>query len=172
MTISGWKHLGEGVRVFDDHLSTILKPEQISIGDYSRIDASVRLEGGLGLTIGKRVHIATGTRLNVGGGELVIGDHSGTSVNVVIATGNPDLSYLEVSAAEEPEDCHVIRQKTVIGEYVVIFANASIRPGVTIGDGAVVGMGAVVTHDVAPWAIVAGNPARVIGRRVLNSVVR
>lgn len=120
-------YVGEGVRIFDPEKSTFLKPEQISIGDYSRIDADVRLEGGQGLTIGKRVHIATGTRLNIGGGELIIGDHSGTSVDVVIATGNPDLSYLEVSAAEEPEDCHVIRQKTVIGEYVVIFAKACIR---------------------------------------------
>lgn len=172
MTVCGWKHLGEGVRIFDDHLSTFLKPEQISIGDYSRIDANVSIEGGLGVTIGKRVHIARGTKLNVGGGELVFGDHSGTSVNVVIATGNPDLSYLEISAAEEPENCHVIRKKTVIGEYVVIFAGAILRPGLTVGDGAVIGAGAVVTHDVEPWTIVAGNPARVIGRRVLNAVVR
>lgn len=168
----GFGYLGKGVRVFDPHLSVFLKPEMIRLADGCRIDASVRLEGGLGLTIGKNCHIATGTRLNVGGGELVFGDHSGTSVNVVIATGNPDLEYLHVSAAEEPEDCHVIRKKTVIGEYVVIFAGALIRPDVTIGDGAVVGMGAVVTHDVEPWTVVAGNPARVIGRRILNSVVR
>ena len=42
---------------------------------------------------------------------------------------------------------------------------AMIRPGVTVGTGAVVAMGAVVTRDVAPYAIVAGNPARPIRER-------
>jgi acetyltransferase-like isoleucine patch superfamily enzyme len=40
-----------------------------------------------------------------------------------------------------------------------------ILPGVTIGEGAVVGAGAVVTKDVEPFSIVAGNPARRIGER-------
>ncbi len=53
----------------------------------------------------------------------------------------------------------------VIGDHVWIGARALICPGVTIGEGAVVGAGAVVTRDVAPYAIVAGNPARVIGQR-------
>jgi acetyltransferase-like isoleucine patch superfamily enzyme len=39
---------------------------------------------------------------------------------------------------------------------------ASILPGVTIGEGAIVGAASVVTRDVAPWTVVAGNPARVI----------
>ena len=42
-----------------------------------------------------------------------------------------------------------------------IGTNAVILPGVTVGRGAIVGAGAVVTHDVPPFAIVAGVPARV-----------
>ncbi len=42
-------------------------------------------------------------------------------------------------------------------------ANATILPGVTLGEGAMVGAGAVVTKDVPPWAIVTGNPARIVG---------
>lgn len=38
--------------------------------------------------------------------------------------------------------------------------NVIILKGVTIGEGAVVGAGSVVTHDVSPWTVVAGNPAR------------
>jgi acetyltransferase-like isoleucine patch superfamily enzyme len=45
-----------------------------------------------------------------------------------------------------------------------IGANATILPGLTIGSRAMVGAGSVVTHDVPPEAIVAGNPARVIGQ--------
>lgn len=40
-----------------------------------------------------------------------------------------------------------------------------IRQGVTVGHGAVIGMGAVVTKDVPPYAIVAGNPSRIIRYR-------
>ena len=43
-----------------------------------------------------------------------------------------------------------------------IGANSTIRPGVTVGSDAVVGAGAVVTRDVAPRTVVAGNPARVL----------
>lgn len=154
---------GEGVRIYE--YCTILKPQMISLADGVRIDARVRLEGGQGLTIGERVHIGSGSALNVGGGELRFGAHSGCSANVVIATGNPDLTYLHISAAEPPELCHVIKNTTVIGSYVVIFANATICPGVEIGDGAVIGAGAVVTRDVPAWEVWGGVPAKRIGNR-------
>lgn len=53
----------------------------------------------------------------------------------------------------------------VIGDRVWIGYRAIVLPGVSIGDGAVVGAGSVVTRDVQPFQIVAGNPARVIGVR-------
>lgn len=61
--------------------------------------------------------------------------------------------------------------RTVIGHDVWIGHGAKIRAGVTVGNGAVVGMGAIVTRDVAPYTIVGGNPARVIGRRFDEEVV-
>jgi acetyltransferase-like isoleucine patch superfamily enzyme len=54
---------------------------------------------------------------------------------------------------------------TTIGNDVWIGYGARIRAGVKIGDGAVVGMASVVTKDVAPYAVVAGNPAREIRKR-------
>ena len=54
---------------------------------------------------------------------------------------------------------------TVIGNDVWIGSEAIIMPGVTIGDGAVIGTRALVTRDVPPYAIVGGNPARVIRKR-------
>ena len=50
----------------------------------------------------------------------------------------------------------------VIGDKVWIGFGASILKGVTVGEGAVVGAKAVVTRDVAPYTVVAGNPARVV----------
>lgn len=52
-----------------------------------------------------------------------------------------------------------------IGRYAWVCSNSIILPGVTIGEGAVVASGAIVTHDVPPFSIVAGIPARIIGQR-------
>lgn len=53
----------------------------------------------------------------------------------------------------------------VVGNDVWIGYNATIMPGVTIGDGAIIGSNATVTKDVEPYAIVGGNPARLIRKR-------
>lgn len=55
--------------------------------------------------------------------------------------------------------------KTNIGNDVWIGFGARIRAGIKVGNGAVIGMGSVVTRDVAPYAVVAGNPAREIRKR-------
>ena len=62
----------------------------------------------------------------------------------------------------------LIHQPITIGPQAWIAARAFIGPGVTVGEGAVVGACAVVTKDVEPWAVVAGNPARFIKKRVLS----
>lgn len=54
---------------------------------------------------------------------------------------------------------------TVIGNDVWIGSEAIVMPGVTIGDGAVIGTRALVTKDVEPYAIVGGNPAKIIRKR-------
>ena len=58
-----------------------------------------------------------------------------------------------------------------IGNDVWIGFNATILSGVKIGDGAVIGANAVVTKDVPPYAIVAGNPAKIIKMRFSSNVV-
>lgn len=62
--------------------------------------------------------------------------------------------------------------RVLIGHDVWIGRAAIVLPGVTIGDGAVVGAGAVVTKDVPPYAIVAGNPARPIRYRFDEATVQ
>jgi len=61
-------------------------------------------------------------------------------------------------------------RRTVIGHDTWLGHASQVKPEVTVGHGAVVGAGAVVTRDVAPYVIVAGNPARIIRRRLPEPV--
>ena len=161
-----YKAYGDGITIHQP--CVILKPEQISLASGVRIDSFTKIEGGEGVTIGANVHIASFSHINGGGGEVVFGAHSGCASGAKIAGGYPDISYLHISAAEPSELCHVVRKRTVIGEYVVILSYAVILPGVTIGDKAVVAAGAVVTKSVPSRAMVAGCPARIIGYRSIT----
>lgn len=59
----------------------------------------------------------------------------------------------------------------MIGNDVWIGYNATLMPGVKVGDGAIIGAKAVVTKDVAPYAVVAGNPAKLIRYRFAPDVI-
>lgn len=109
--------------------------------------------------------------------RLVIGSFSsiGTGAAFIMA-GNqghrtdwistfPFYWMSEVPAFEGAANGYRPAGDTVIGNDVWIGAEAIVMPGVTIGDGAVIGTRAVVTRDVEPYAIVAGNPARTIRQR-------
>ncbi len=62
--------------------------------------------------------------------------------------------------------------ETTIGNDVWIGSKCLIKGGVTIGDGAVIGMGSVVTHDIPPYEIWAGNPAKCIRRRFDDETIK
>lgn len=64
-----------------------------------------------------------------------------------------------------------LRGDTIVGNDVWIGMDAVILPGITVGDGAIIGAKSVVSHDVPPYAIVAGNPAKVVKIRFDRSTV-
>jgi len=59
-----------------------------------------------------------------------------------------------------------------IGNDVWIGHGAIILSGVTIGDGAIIGAGSIVTKDVEPYSIVAGNPAKIIHERFPDNIIK
>jgi acetyltransferase-like isoleucine patch superfamily enzyme len=131
---------------------------RISIGDRAHFDARtvpielVAFSGGE-LTIGARTYVNYGssfaaTRRIAIGADCLFGPY----VNV---TDN-DFHDLR-DRARQPEP-----QPVTIGDSVWIGTRAIILPGVSIGDGAVIGAGSVVTKDVPPNGVVAGNPARLL----------
>ena len=108
---------------------------------------------GKNMIIGKRVFINSGCKFQDQGG-LTIGDDVLVGHNVVIATLNH---------AMDPEHRGDMTPVPVtIGNKVWIGSNATLLPGVSIGEGAIIAAGAVVTKDVAPRTVVGGVPARVL----------
>ena len=64
-----------------------------------------------------------------------------------------------------------LKGDTVIGNDVWIGQNATILPGVHIGDGAIIGLNSVVSSNIPPYTIAAGNPARVIRKRFDDELI-
>ena len=124
-----------------------------------QIDRSFRMfppfytDFGKNITIGKDVFINSGCHFQDQGG-IEIGDGALIGHNVVLATINHDLN------PKENRKNHYAAIK--IGAHVWIGSNATVLPGVTIGDYAVVAAGAVVTRDVPAMTVVGGVPARVL----------
>ncbi|MBU1170048.1 MAG: sugar O-acetyltransferase [Proteobacteria bacterium] len=108
---------------------------------------------GKNITLGKNVFLNTGCTFQDRGG-ITIGDGTQIGQNVVLTTLNHGF------APEERNTTFPF--PIVIGKNVWISANATVVPGVTIGDNAIIAAGAVVTRDVPANAIVAGVPAKII----------
>ena len=108
---------------------------------------------GKNINVGKNVFINSGCRFQDQGG-ITIGDGALIGHNAVLATLNHDI---------DPQKRSTMHPAPItIGKDVWIGANATIVPGVDIGDGAVIAAGAVVTQNVPPNVIAGGVPAKVL----------
>lgn len=132
--------LGTRVEIEHDVYLKLVTPEaRLRVGDYTFIGRGCEIDVAQEVTIGEHALLAPGA---------FIVDHTHNHAR--------DLLLDQQSIASAP---------VTIGRDAWIGAGAVILHGVSIGDGAIVGAGAVVTSDVAPYAIVAGVPARQIGER-------
>jgi galactoside O-acetyltransferase len=158
-----FKYRHENVTIFEPNI--ILSPEMITIDEGARLDSFIKLEGGLGISVGKYVHICSFCHINIGGGEVILGDYAGCSSGVKILGGSNKAEGISMSAAA-PKDMQIVeRSKTIIGPYAFVGTNAVIMYGINIGEGAVIAAGAVVTKDVPPYEVWAGVPAIKVNTR-------
>ncbi len=116
---------------------------------------------------GNKLNLSVGSNSFIGAVELalhdkiIIGEKVCINDGVIILTASHDLS--------DPLWQHK-KAPIIIEDYAWIATNSIILPGVTIGKGAVVGAGAVVSRSVAPYQIVAGNPAAPISKTRINDL--
>jgi acetyltransferase-like isoleucine patch superfamily enzyme len=130
------------------------------LGGFCYIYPGARLSHVYGMSIGRNFHVNAGAFL-YGRGGLTIGDHVMVGPNAVIVSSqhrydDPRLPMVLLGHQTAP---------VTIGSDVWVGANAVVLPGVRVGDGTIVSAGAVVTQDTAPFTIVGGVPARMIGER-------
>jgi acetyltransferase-like isoleucine patch superfamily enzyme len=124
-----------------------------SIGDESKIGTFVEIQGGV--TVGKRVKISSHSFICEG---VTVEDNVFIGHGVIFINDRFPRATTPTGELQTGSDWVVV--PTLIKKGASIGSNATILCGVTIGEGAIVGAGSVVTRDVTPYTIVAGNPAK------------
>jgi maltose O-acetyltransferase len=132
----------------------------IKIGKRSTIHIGARFYQPKNISIGQGSIIGDHATLD-GRAKLTIGSHVDIASEVMIFNSKHDV---------HSEDFHPIEMPVIINDYVFIGPRALIMPGVTIGRGAIVAAFAVVTKDVPAKTIVAGVPAKEIGKRKVKKL--
>lgn len=119
------------------------------------------------ISLGNDVWLGPKTELD-GAGEIEIGNGVIFGPEVCVYSRSHNFDSADLKAL--PFDDIVLTSKVVINDYVWIGRRVIILPGVTIGRAAIVGAGAVVAKDVPDYAVVVGNPAKVVKYRNADTV--
>ena len=144
--------------------------ENVQIGEGTKIWHFSHVQSGA--SIGENCSI--GQNVNIGN-NVKIGNHVKIQNNVSVYEGvelddyvfcGPSMVFtnIKVPRSEFPQRGTEFYSKTLVKKSASIGANATIVCGVTIGEYAMIGSGTVVTKDVPAYALVVGNPGRVLGK--------
>ncbi len=132
-----------------------------SVGENIEINEGLRINNIDKLIIGDNVILGVDNFFQAGGG-IEIGDETCFGPGVSVWSQNHKFDDPEVAVYKQGYDF----KKVVIGKRCWIGANVFIMPGAEFGDGCIVSAGAVVgAKKFPPYSILAGNPARFIGKR-------
>jgi acetyltransferase-like isoleucine patch superfamily enzyme len=122
----------------------------IEIGEWCFVGPGSRIWSAASIRIGNRVLISHNVNVHDSDSHPLDAAQRHAQYAAIVQRGHPR------------EGGNIRAASIVIGDDAWIGFNAIVLKGVTIGAGAIVAAGAVVTDDVAPWSVVAGNPATVV----------
>lgn len=137
------------------------------VGEGTRVWSNAHIQKGA--VVGAACNICNGSFIERG---VVIGGHVTIKHNVSIFDGvtieddvfiGSNIAFINDRYPRSNREDAWTLEKTIIKKGASIGTNAVVMCGLTVGEYAFVGAGAVVTKDVAPYTIVAGNPAKVMG---------
>jgi acetyltransferase-like isoleucine patch superfamily enzyme len=151
-------HLGRDVKIY-----AFVNLYGCEIGDESKIGTFVEIQKGA--HIGQRVKISSHTFICEG---VTIEDEVFIGHGVMFINDKYPRSTTEEGTLQNEADWECT--PTLVKKGASIGSNATILCGVTIGENAIVGAGSVVTHDVTPGTIVAGNPARLLRKMQIDKI--
>ena len=151
------------------------KSESYFVHKSSFIDENVKIGNGtkiwyfshiqFGAEIGENCSI--GQNVNIGNSVKIqnnVSVYEGVELEDYVFCG-PSMVFtnIKLPRSEFPQSGKEFYAKTLVRKSASIGANATIVCGVTIGEYSMIGSGAVVTKDVPPYALVIGNPGRIVG---------
>lgn len=142
--------LGERVKIYD-----FTNLYDCAIGDDSKVGTFVEIQKGV--VVGRRCKISSHTFICEG---VTIEDDVFVGHNVTFINDRFPRATTNGGALQTDKDWTCI--PTVVKKGASIGSGVTLLCGVTVGENAIVGAGSVVTKDVPPHAIVAGNPARIL----------
>lgn len=156
----------------------LLAPLYQQRGRGSKIYGSVRMDTPpyRRFVLGRRSVVESFCCINNAVGDVIIGDNTriglhttvigpveiGSNVNLAQGIVVTALNHNFTDCTKRIDEQGVSTAKVTIGNDVWIGANATVLPGVTIGNHCVVAAGAVVTKDVPPYSLVGGVPAKIL----------
>lgn len=164
--------MAPGVVLYDSAIiiNNLHDASRITIGACTHVKGELLTFGHGGkIAIGEFCFIGEQTRI-WSAKEITLGDRVLISHNVNIFDNdthpvNPQArheQFKQIITTGQPKSIDLKERPVIIADDVLVGCNSIILPGVLIGKGAIVGAGSVVTRDVPPYTIVAGNPAKVI----------
>lgn len=153
-------HLYGLVRI--EFRKSLLRFRGAKVSDLSYVGDS-RLKGNVSnlvlkdfCSVGDSVYMAMHGKITIGKSAVV----------------NDGVRLLTASHNLQDSKWSLLKGDIVIEDYAWVAMGVTVLPGIVIGKGAVVGAGAVVTKNVAPYSVVGGNPAKIIGSRTNNLVYK
>jgi acetyltransferase-like isoleucine patch superfamily enzyme len=152
---------------FRKHETSLVHPDA-DIGEGTRVWAFVNIQAGA--KIGRDCNICDGCYIE---GGSVIGDRVTVKNNVCVFEGvtleddvfvGANIAFINDRYPRAKKYSQWTLEKTVVKKGAALGTNSTVMCGITVGEFALVAAGSVVTRDVAPYTLVAGNPAKPRGR--------